>query len=254
MTGPTVDGPTAAAGVVRSLSVMFPCYNDAPTIGGLVDRAQAVLSPLVDEFEVVVVNDGSGDGSRPLLDELALTRPWLKVVHHSANRGYGGALISGFGAARGEWIFYTDGDGQYDPADAVALLALTADDIDVVQGFKTARLDTAVRGVIGRAYHGAVRLLFALPVRDTDCDFRVFRRRLVVERPLTSLSGAVCVEMMHSFARAGARFVEAPVAHHPRSHGRSQFFRPGRVARTLVDVAGLWLHVVVAPRVRRRAR
>src|SRR5262245_55410815 len=99
---------------VRSVSAMFPCYNDAPTIGGLVDQVHAALTPLVPVVEVIVVNDGSSDASQAVLDEMASGRPWLHVVHHDRNRGYGQALISGFSVARNDWIFYTDGDAQYD--------------------------------------------------------------------------------------------------------------------------------------------
>src|SRR5687768_13762126 len=103
---------------IHAVSAMFPCYNDAETIGGLVDDVYAALSPLVADVEVIVVNDGSADASRAVLDELATSRPWLRPIHHEVNRGYGGALITGFSAARHEWIFYTDGDAQYDAREA----------------------------------------------------------------------------------------------------------------------------------------
>ena len=99
----------------------------------------------------------------------------LRIVDHGVNRGYGAALRSGFAAARGEWVFYTDGDGQYDPAELERLIAQVSDEVDVVQGWKLGRNDSALRAVVGRAYHHAVRLLFGLPVRDTDCDFRLIR-------------------------------------------------------------------------------
>jgi glycosyltransferase involved in cell wall biosynthesis len=229
----------------RSISAMFPCYNDAATIGGLVDDVHTALAPLVDELEVIVVNDGSSDGSRAVLDTLAETRPWLRPIHHEANRGYGGALITGFTAARFDWIFYTDGDAQYDAKEAALLVPLATDDVDIVQGYKIGRGDPWYRKVIGRCYHHTVKLLFRLPVRDTDCDFRLFRRALVVERPLTSSSGVICVEMMRSFHERGARFVETPVHHFERPHGRSQFFRLPAIARSARQLLGLWWRMVV---------
>jgi glycosyltransferase involved in cell wall biosynthesis len=225
---------------------MFPCYNDAATIGGLVDDVHTALAPLVDELEVIVVNDGSSDGSRAVLDTLAETRPWLRPIHHEANRGYGGALITGFTAARFDWIFYTDGDAQYDAKEAALLVPLATDDVDIVQGYKIGRGDPWYRKVIGRCYHHTVKLLFRLPVRDTDCDFRLFRRTLVIERPLTSSSGVICVEMMRSFHERGARFVETPVHHFERPHGRSQFFRLPAIARSARQLLGLWWRMVVA--------
>lgn len=230
----------------RSISAMFPCYNDAATIGGLVDDVHAALAPLVDDLEVIVVNDGSSDGSRAVLDTLAETRPWLRPIHHEVNRGYGGALITGFTAARFDWIFYTDGDAQYDAKEAALLVPLATDDVDIVQGYKIGRGDSWYRKVIGRCYHHTVKLLFRLPVRDTDCDFRLFRRRLVVERPLTSSSGVICVEMMRSFHERGARFVETPVHHFERPHGRSQFFRVPAIARSARQLLSLWWRMVVA--------
>lgn len=230
---------------VTSVSAMFPCYNDAATIGALVDAAHGALAPLVDEVEVIVVNDGSSDGSGEVLDAMTPDRPWLRVVHHERNRGYGGALISGFSAARHDWIWYTDGDAQYDAAEAALMVPLATDDVDVVQGYKLGRGDSWYRKVIGRVYHHTVKAMFRLPVRDTDCDFRMFRRRLVVDRPLTSTSGVICVEMMRSFHERGARFVETPVHHYHRPSGKSQFFRLPAIARSARQLLQLWWRMIV---------
>ena len=138
---------------------------------------------------------------------MGATRPWLRVIHHESNRGYGGALISGFQAARHDWIFYTDGDAQYDAKEAALLVPLANNGVDVVQGYKIGRGDPMYRKVIGRSYHHVVKRLFRLPVRDTDCDFRLFRRQLIIDQPLTSTSGVICVEMMRNFSQAGATFV-----------------------------------------------
>ena len=106
---------------------------------------------------MIVVNDGSADGSGTLLDGLAGDRPWLTVVHHERNGGYGQALISGFAAARHDWIFYTDGDAQYDAREAAVLVPMATHDVDIVQGYKVGRGDSWYRKVIGRAYHHVVR-------------------------------------------------------------------------------------------------
>ena len=229
----------------REISAIFPCYNDASTIGGLVDDVHDALVPLVDQLEVIVVNDGSSDSSRDVLDELAASRPWLRVIHHWVNRGYGGALISGFAAARFDWIFYTDGDAQYDAKEVALLVPLATGDVDIVQGYKLGRGDTWTRKIIGRCYHHVVKRLFSLPGRDTDCDFRLFRRQLIVARPLTSSSGVICVEMMRSFSESGARFVETPVHHYQRPSGKSQFFRIPSIARSMRQLLALWWRTVV---------
>ena len=233
---------------VASVSAVFPCYNDERTIGGLVDDVYQVLSPLVDDVEVIVVNDGSADGSGAVLDALATTRPWLRVIHHETNGGYGKALLSGFGAARHEWIFYTDGDAQYDAREAALLVPMATDDVDVVQGYKIGRGDSWYRKLIGRTYHHVVKRLFNLKVRDTDCDFRMFRRKLIIDRPLKSTTGVICVEMMRSFDRAGARFVETPVHHYFRPHGKSQFFRIPAIARSARQLLRLWWDMVLRGR------
>jgi glycosyltransferase involved in cell wall biosynthesis len=233
---------------VRSISAMFPCYNDAPTIGGLVDQVHSALTSLVPIVEVIVVNDGSTDASREVLDTMSAERPWLRVIHHPHNRGYGRALISGFAAARHDWIFYTDGDAQYDAREAAVLVPLATDSIDVVQGYKVGRGDPWYRKVIGRLYHHVVKLMFGLGVRDTDCDFRLFRRRLFTDAPLTSSTGVICVEMMFRFQRGGARFVQAPVHHYFRPHGRSQFFRLPAIARSMLQLLTLWWRLVIRGR------
>ena len=233
---------------VSGVSAVFPCYNDEATIGGLIDDAHEVLAAAVRDVEVIVVNDGSADGSQAALDALATTRPWLTVIRHERNRGYGQALISGFSAASQEWIFYTDGDAQYDAREAALLVPLATADVDIVQGYKIGRGDSWYRKVIGRLYHHVVKLLFGLHVRDTDCDFRLFRRSLFSDRPLRSTSGVICVEMMRSFEQAGARFVETPVHHYFRPSGRSQFFRLPSIARSADQLVKLWWAMVVRGR------
>ena len=230
---------------VASISAVFPCYNDETTIGGLIDNVHKALASMIAEVEVIVVNDGSADGSRAVLDALTVDRPWLRVIHHETNGGYGKALLSGFAAAQYDWIFYTDGDAQYDAREAALLVPLATDEIDVVQGYKIGRGDSWYRKLIGRFYHHVVKLLFSLKVRDTDCDFRMFRRQLIVDRPLTSTSGVICVEMMRSFDRAGARFVETPVHHYFRPFGKSQFFRLPAIARSARQLLALWWRMVI---------
>lgn len=233
---------------VQSLTACFPCYNDADTIGAMVDSVYKALAPIVDDFEVVVANDGSQDDSAAVLDEMAVTRPWLRVVHHEVNRGYGGALLSAFGTATKEWIFYTDGDAQYDAAEAADLIRLITPNVDIVQGWKLERGDQWYRKLIGRTYHHVVKRLFNLHVRDTDCDFRLFRRALLERAGLRSTSGVICVEMMRVFERTGARFVEAPVHHYPRPSGRSQFFRVPTIARSARQLLRLWWELMVLRR------
>jgi 4-amino-4-deoxy-L-arabinose transferase-like glycosyltransferase len=231
-----------------SLSAFFPCYNDAPTIEGLVRRVIATLEPLVSDYEVVVVDDGSADESPEILRRLERELPQLRVVTHEVNGGYGAALRSGFAACTKDWIFYTDGDGQYDPAEVRRLIRLVTPEVDLAQGWKLKRGDGRLRAVIGRAYHHLVARLFGLPVRDTDCDFRLFRRWLAEQADLQSDSGAICVEMMYRFAEEGARCVQTPVHHYARPYGRSEFFRLPHLLRTFRELGRLWLRLRVERR------
>jgi glycosyltransferase involved in cell wall biosynthesis len=230
------------------LSVFFPAYNDCGTIASLVITAVQSASKLTANYEVIVVDDGSSDSTAQILSELARVYPRLKIVTHPVNRGYGGALRTGFASAAKDVIFYTDGDAQYDAREAAVLVPLATRAIDIVQGYKVGRGDPWYRKIIGRVYHHAVKLLFGLRVRDTDCDFRLFRRQLFTDAQLTSTSGVICVEMMFRFQRAGARFVEAPVHHYFRPHGRSQFFRVPALARSVRQLLALWWRLVIRGR------
>src|SRR3954471_13563405 len=167
---------------VEAVSVFFPCYNDEPTIARMVDVAVTTLARLgIGDAEVIVVNDGSTDGSAEVLADLMTREPLLRVVTHERNRGYGGALLSGFGASTRQWVFYTDGDGQFDPAELELLVARASDDVDVVQGYKLRRAGGMLRRVIGRLYHRFVAFFFGLRIRDTDCDFRLIRQSSLQE-------------------------------------------------------------------------
>lgn len=233
---------------VESVSAFFPCYNDEATIAAVVRSAAAVLDEAELDGELIVVNDGSSDGSERVLKELTELEPRLRVVTHERNRGYGGALLSGFAAATKRWVFYTDGDGQFDPGELAQLLERAAPDVDVVQGYKLGRADGVVRRVIGRMYHGFVSFAFGLKIRDTDCDFRLVRRSMLDRVRLEHTTGVICVELVRKLQDAGARFVEVPVHHYPRQHGRSQFFNLPNVARTLLALVGLWFELVVLRR------
>jgi glycosyltransferase involved in cell wall biosynthesis len=235
-----------------AISAFFPCYNDALSIPKMVRDVHGVLATSVEDFEILVIDDGSSDDSVAVLRSLQDEIHELHIVEHDRNRGYGGALLSGFDAAKYDWVFYTDGDAQYDASELVRCIDAAGPDIDIVQGYKVGRGDPWYRKVIGRVYHHTVRLLFGLRVRDTDCDFRLIRRQLLDSVELTSTSGVICVEMMRKFQLAGARFAEVGVSHHARPHGRSQFFRIPAIARSARQLLALWWLLMIAPKLPRR--
>ncbi len=220
--------------IPRSISAFFPAYNDAATIGGLVEKTYQLLAASGWDFEILVIDDGSSDATPEVLRQLEERyRGVFRVIRHPVNRGYGGALRSGFSAARKDWVFYTDGDGQYDPAELALLLERLEPHIGLVNGYKIKRHDPRYRIYIGKLYNGFVRWLFRIPVRDVDCDFRLIRRDLLAKARLESDSGAICVELLRELDRLGCRVAEAPVHHYPRPVGQSQFFRWRSVAATL---------------------
>jgi glycosyltransferase involved in cell wall biosynthesis len=228
-----------------SLSIFFPAYNDAGTIASLALIAHMTARQLTDDYEVIVIDDGSPDHTGELLDEMARHFPWLKVVHHGTNRGYGGALRTGFTTAAKDLIFYTDGDAQYDPREMTRLYEALAADVDFVNGYKMWRSDPFHRKIIGRAYHTFVRAIFGLHLRDVDCDFRLMRRAVFEKVVLTRSSGVICVELMKKVQDHGFRIAQVPVHHFHRTYGKSQFFNFPRVARTLADLMRLWWDLAV---------
>jgi glycosyltransferase involved in cell wall biosynthesis len=247
-----------------SISAFFPAYNDAGTIASMVVSTDLTLRSLAakypyisDDYEIIVVNDGSPDHTGQILEELKGRYPRLRVVTHEQNRGYGGALRSGFKSATRDLVFYTDGDAQYDPRELDQLVARLSDDVDMVQGYKIQRNDPIERKVIGRLYHAVVNLLFNLHMRDVDCDFRLIRRDVFDAVQLEKNSGIICVELMTKFRQAGGRLVEVPVHHYHRAYGVSQFFNVRRVGRVGIDLLRLWLELRVfrrgAPRCLQRA-
>jgi glycosyltransferase involved in cell wall biosynthesis len=233
-----------------SISAFFPCYNDAPTIGGLVRSVDCQLRQVTDDYEVIVVNDGSRDNSAEVLQALQSELPSLRVISHPVNRGYGGALRSGFAAATKDLVFYTDGDAQYDVKELPVLLMLMTEDTHFVNGIKMARGDAQYRVHAGNVHKFLMRWSFWLPVIDVDCDFRLIRRSLLERITLRSNSGSICVELVKDAQRAGAQFREVSVHHYPRQFGESQFFRPGRILRTYLDLAQIWIELMILAKLR----
>lgn len=230
---------------ISSISAVFPAYNDAGTIPSMVLTALIALRQVTDDYEVIVTNDGSKDATGAVLQELAARFPELRVVTHETNKGYGCALRSGFAAASKDWVFYTDGDAQYNPLEMPKLAEALHEGIDIVNGYKISRNDSWYRILIGRIYHHIVKLAFGFKLRDVDCDFRLIRRDIFDRVPLESQTGTICLEMVKKFQDAGYTFAEVPVNHYHRSYGKSQFFRPKHLWTTFRHLSQLWWKLVI---------
>ena len=237
------------------ISVFFPAYNDEKSIGALVDTAVGVLKKYAGDFEVIVVDDGSRDGTAAMLEQVRVRyQPHVRIVTHPENRGYGAALRSGFAAAQKEFIFYTDGDGQYDVSELLGLIELMEADVGLVNGFKLSRRDPWHRVAIGYLYNRFARLLFGVDIRDIDCDFRLVRREALNHANLRSTSGTICIELVRMIEMSPWRVLQTGVHHYPRRHGESQFFRVRSLATTFWQLMLLYWRLVVRTRNPREER
>lgn len=230
---------------VDSISVFFPCYNDSQTIGKLVTDALDVLKKISSDYEVIVVDDGSSDSSQQILQKLASESSKIKLIFHEKNRGYGGALKSGFAAASKDLVFYTDGDGQYDVNELPILINLMTDDVNFVNGIKMTRHDPTYRIVVGNFYSFIARWAFFLPTYDVDCDFRLIRKEILDQLKLTSSSGSICIELVKKAQKVNAKFRQVSVHHYERRFGHSQFFRLDRILSTFYELSQLWIKLMV---------
>jgi glycosyltransferase involved in cell wall biosynthesis len=211
----------------------------------MVLTAEIAARTITDDFEIIVVNDGSQDHTALVLAELEKQLTCLRVIQHPKNLGYGAALRTGFASATKEWVFYTDGDAQYDPTEIPLLVEALREDVDVVNGYKISRNDPFIRIFLGTIYNFGVKLVFGLHLKDVDCDYRLMRRTIFDTIELESDSGSICVEMIKKIQDAGFKFAEVPVSHYNRTYGKSQFFNWRRLLRTFRQLFVLWWKLVL---------
>jgi glycosyltransferase involved in cell wall biosynthesis len=175
-----------------SLTIFYPCYNDGGTIATMIIRGIQIGQMVAEDYEILVINDGSQDDSYLILEEMVrLYSGKVRVIHEEHPSGYGGVLRKGFAQAKKDWIFYTDGDAQYDPRELQVLVESLHSDVDMVNGYKIKRHDPLHRVWIGLAYQYFVKIIFGLVIRDVDCDFRLLRRAIFDRVHLESKSGTI---------------------------------------------------------------
>ena len=202
-----------------SISVFFPCYNEQANVARVTEQAVGVLDELGADYEIILVDDGSADDTGRIADEIAAGNDRIRVIHHERNLGYGAALQSGFRAARKELVFYTDGDGQFDIGEMPALLPLMAD-YDIVSCYRIDRQDNLVRKINGWLWTRVVGLVFSMRVRDVDCAFKLYRRRLFDEITMESTGALIDTEILARAVRKGYTITQKGVHHYPRTAGR----------------------------------
>jgi glycosyltransferase involved in cell wall biosynthesis len=237
-----------------SVTIFFPCYNDEHSIGTLVTDAIATVKKLTSNFEIIVIDDASTDNSKKILALLKEKYSQLRIITHKKNLGYGKALRDGFASAKKDLVFYTDGDGQYDPRELSILLPLMTPDVHVVNGIKMVRKDPTYRIAIGNLYSLVARWIFWLPIQDAYCDFRLLRKNMVRKLDLKSTSGSICIELVKKMERQGAVFRQVSIHHFERRFGQSQFFRPNRLIKTFAEIVLLWWDVMIVNRPKIRSK
>ncbi len=201
-----------------SLSIFLPCYNEEGNVERVARNALRVAATLSDDFEVIIVDDGSRDRTGEIADRLAAELPHLRAVHNQPNQGYGGALQAGFRAATRDWVFFTDGDGQFDIAELTRLLPLLRTH-DLVAGYRLRRQDPWFRRFNGWCWTQLVNLLFGLRMRDIDCAFKIMPRALFDELTLESRGALISTELLAKARNRGLSIAQIGVRHYPRTAG-----------------------------------
>ena len=258
---PPINLPPPASGTARRvrlpgrLSLVLPAHNEEGNIALVVERALATLPDFAAEFEIIVVNDGSRDATGRILDGLVEADPRVKAIHHPHNRGYGGALTSGFRAATGDHIMFMDADRQFDIAD-IALLAPLVPAFDIVAGFRMERNDPFHRRVFAEVFNVTVRILFAVHLRDIDCAFKIFRGDLIRSMELTAPGALINTEIQAKARRQGATLAQVGVHHYPRVAGTASGGNWRVIARAMRETLFLWwrMHRYQPPTTARAAR
>jgi glycosyltransferase involved in cell wall biosynthesis len=228
-----------------SLSFFFPALNEEHHVEAVVRDALAVLPRFADDIEVTVIDDGSTDRTGQIADDLARGDARVRVVHHGTRRGYGGAVRSGLVSATKEFIFFTDGDRQFEIAD-IGRLIDAIDGVDAVMGYRLKRRDPARARFVAWVYNRVISVLFFGGFRDVDCAFKLFRREVFVRVPLERVrsNGAFfSAEMLITLRRAGVRTRQVGVPHHPRTAGKAKGQQPKVILRAIRDLLRLRLRL-----------
>jgi glycosyltransferase involved in cell wall biosynthesis len=221
---------------VASISVVLPAYNEQEVIANTVRSVDSAVSVLVDDFEIIVVNDGSRDATAERLTALQATCSRLRVETHPQNRGYGAALATGFDAARKELIFLTDGDKQFDVRELAGFLPEMDAQTDLVIGWRVKRADPPLRLLNAWGWKLLVNLLFGYTARDVDCAFKLFRRTVWQSLAVHARGATFSAELLVKARRLGFQVKERPVSHLPRTAGSPTGARPAVIARAFQEL------------------
>ncbi len=221
------------------VTVAMGAYNEAPNVVAVVDEALSAIDEVGGDGEVLIVDDGSTDGTSKIVDEIAAGRPRVRVIHHGANRGFSGAMTSALRGARGDWIYLGPADGQFDIHDLKRYLA-ASEDADVIVGIRSSRPEGLDRKILSRGFHTISQILLPVPLEEFTSTF-LFRRTLIASMPIRSRPRAATLlpEVLYRAKMRGARFVQVPIGVRPRMGGVAKGGRPSVILRTLVEMVRL---------------
>ena len=224
---------------MKDLTIILPAYNEEESLPDALEQCGELIGQMPElDVEVVIVDDGSADGTAAVLKEAALTRPWLRVISHSVNSGYGASIKTGFAAANGTFVFYTDSDNQFDILELREIFPLI-EGTDLVAGFRVYRFDPLTRLVVSWAYNRLVRVLFRVPIRDVDCSFKLMRRERLDRLVLMSDDFFIDTEIVARARKWNWRIKEVGVRHYPRRKGKTTV-KAGDIPRTLRVIGRMW--------------
>jgi glycosyltransferase involved in cell wall biosynthesis len=232
----------------RSISVFLPMFNERGSVQRMVVKARAVLERIAGDYEILIVDDGSTDGSERIADTLAAQDVHVRVIHHPHNLGYGAALRTGFKSASKNLVFYTDCDEPVDLNEIERALARMVPGVDLVIGYRIDRHDTARRWLYSTVYNFLARLLFGLDVRDVNFSFKLIRRTVLQRISLRAGSTFIDGEVLAESVRCGYRMVEIPIEYYPRQQGRSSFDSLSAAFFALREMLGYFLDTRVLAR------
>lgn len=221
-----------------SISVTMPAYNEEANIGAMIEDAIAVVGKITDDYEIIVVNDGSKDRTAEIVREKAQIYPQVRLVEHPVNLGYGAAVYDGFAAASKDLIFFTDGDRQF-VLDEIHKLLPHIEKADMVVGYRAPRRDPWLRVLYGWGWSALVTLLFGYTARDIDCAFKLFKREIItnIGDQIESRGATFSAEWLVRTKRAGYKIVEVPVTHLPRVAGSQTGARLHVITRAFKELA-----------------
>lgn len=241
--GPVSAAPTSGpAPDLEGISIVLPARNEVANIGAAVEKCLAVAERLSPRHEVIVVDDGSKDGTGQAVEAIArVNYPRVRLVTHHVNQGYGAALRTGFRHSRFGLVFFTDSDNQFDVSELEYFIPMMADH-DLVTGFRVYRYDPVLRCILSWLYNRLVGVLFGLRVRDVDCAFKLMRRELVQKVTIECNNFFVNTELLAKARRWNFRIAEKGVRHYPRTAGETSV-RPSDIPKTLATVFSMWRRI-----------